>query len=152
MSAQNRFGHVNVSEIIQSMPEYSKAQSDVDSLHNYYEAELNLMQEELQKKALALEKEKDSLPENIKQSREKELEEMYQKIQQSHQDIQQTLQKVASEKMQSISSKVLEAIKAVGKENDFLYILDINKGDPLYINTKFSTDVTSLVKTKLGLK
>ena len=91
------------------------------------------------------------MPDNIKQRRQTELQEMYQKIQQSYQDNQQALQKASSEKMQAITAKVLEAIKAVGQAGDFVIINEINAGIP-YISTTLSTDVTAQVKTKLGLK
>ena len=125
-NAQAKFGHVNTQEIIQAMPEYATAKAEIDKLTSQYEADLKAMQDELQKKADAFDKEQATLPDNIKQRRQTELQEMYQKIQQSYQDNQQALQKASSEKMQAA-------------------------GIP-YISTTLSTDVTAQVKTKLGLK
>ena len=150
-NAQAKFGHVNTQEIIQAMPEYAAAKADIDKLTAQYEADLKSMQDELQKKADAFDKEQATLPDNIKQRRQTELQEMYQKIQQSYQDNQQALQKASSEKMQAITTKVLEAIKAVGQAGEFVMINEINAGIP-YISTTLSTDVTAQVKTKLGLK
>ena len=150
-NAQAKFGHVNTQEIIQAMPEYNTAKAEIDKLTSQYEADLKAMQDELQKKADAFDKEQATLPDNIKQRRQTELQEMYQKIQQSYQDNQQALQKASSEKMQAITAKVLEAIKAVGQAGDFVIINEINAGIP-YISTTLSTDVTAQVKTKLGLK
>ena len=150
-NAQAKFGHVNTQEIIQAMPEYTAAKADIDKLTAQYEADLKSMQDELQKKADAFDKEQATLPDNIKQRRQTELQEMYQKIQQSYQDNQQALQKASSEKMQAITAKVLDAIKAVGQAGDFVIINEINAGIP-YISTTLSTDVTAQVKAKLGLK
>ena len=150
-NAQAKFGHVNTQEIIQAMPEYNTAKTEIDKLQAQYEADLKSMQDELQKKADAFDKEQATLPDNIKQRRQTELQEMYQKIQQSYQDNQQALQKASSEKMQAITTKVLEAIKAVGQAGEFVMINEINAGIP-YISTTLSTDVTAQVKTKLGLK
>ena len=149
-NAQAKFGHVNTQEIIQAMPEYNTAKTEIDKLQAQYEADLKSMQDELQKKADAFDKEQATLPENIKQRRQTELQEMYQKIQQSYQDNQQALQKASSEKMQAITAKVLDAIKAVGQAGDFVIINEINAGIP-YISTTLSTDVTTEVKKKLGL-
>ena len=150
-NAQAKFGHVNTQEIIQAMPEYTAAKNDIDKLTAQYEADLKSMQDELQKKADAFDKEQATLPDNIKQRRQTELQEMYQKIQQSYQDNQQALQKASSEKMQAITAKVLDAIKAVGQAGEYVIINEINAGIP-YISTTLSTDVTAQVKTKLGLK
>ena len=145
-----KFGHVNAQEIIQAMPEFTKARTDIEALTKTYEDELKSMQEELQKKAEAYEKEQETLPANIKERREKELQDMYQKIQQSYQDNQQALAKEQNDKMQEITTKVLDAIKQVGTAGNYVYIMDTTSGIP-YISTTLSTDVTSDVKKKLGL-
>ncbi|MDE7086052.1 MAG: OmpH family outer membrane protein [Prevotella sp.] len=147
-----KFGHVNSQEIIQAMPEFTKARTDIEELAKQYDADLKSMQEEIQKKAEALEKEQATLPANIKQRREQELQEMYQKYQQSAQDNQQALAKEQQEKMQAITTKVLDAIKSVGQTDGYVYIMDIAGGGIPYISTTLSTDVTAKVKTKLGLK
>ena len=67
-----KFGHVNVQEIIQAMPEYTKAKTEVDALQKQYEDDLKGMQDELTKKSQAYETEREKLPENIRQRREQE--------------------------------------------------------------------------------
>ena len=149
-NAQAKFGHVNTQEIIQVMPEYNKARTEIEALTEQYEADLKSMQDELQKKGEAFEKEQETLPENIKQRRQQELQEMYQKIQQSFQDNQQALARAQQEKMQAITTKVIDAIKAVGQAGGYVYIMEMGAGIP-YISTTLSTDVTAQVKAKLGL-
>lgn len=146
-----KFGHVNAQDIIQVMPEYTKARTEMEALAKQYDDDLKNMQDELTKKSQAYEKEQATLPENIKQRREQELQEMYQKIQQSYQDNQQALGKAQQEKMQAITTKVIDAIKQVGQAGGYVYIMDIAGGVP-YISTTLSTDVTAEVKSKLGLK
>ncbi|UKK53802.1 OmpH family outer membrane protein [Prevotella sp. E2-28] len=150
-NAQAKFGHVNTQEIIQAMPEFAAARTDIEKLTQQYDADLKSMQEELQKKAEAFEKEESTLPENIKTRRNQELQDLYQRIQQTYQDNQQALAKAQQEKMQAITTKVLDAIKSVGQEGSFVYVMDMSAGIP-YISTTLSTDVTAQVKAKLGLK
>ena len=150
-NAQAKFGHVNTQEIIQAMPEFTTARTDIEKLTQQYEADLKSMQDELQKKAEAFEKEEATLPENIKTRRNQELQDLYQRIQQTYQDNQQALAKAQQEKMQAITTKVLDAIKAVGQEGGFVYVMDMSAGIP-YISTTLSSDVTAQVKAKLGLK
>lgn len=146
-----KFGHVNAQEIIQVMPEYTKARTEIEALAKQYDDDLKSMQDELTKKSQAYEKDAATLPDNIKQRREQELQEMYQKIQQSYQDNQQALAKAQQEKFQVITTKVTDAIKQVGQAGGYVYIMDIAGGVP-YISTTLSTDVTADVKAKLGLK
>ena len=150
-NAQAKFGHVNTQEIIQAMPEFTTARTDIEKLTQQYEADLKSMQDELQKKAEAFEKEEATLPENIKTRRNQELQNLYQRIQQTYQDNQQALAKAQQEKMQAITTKVLDAIKAVGQEGGYVYVMDMSAGIP-YISTTLSSDVTAQVKAKLGLK
>ena len=145
-----KFGHVNANEIMQAMPEFTKARADIEALQKQYEADLKSMQDEIQKKGEAYEKEQATLPANIKERREKELNEMMQKYQQSVQDNSQALQKEWNEKLQVITNKVIDAIKSVGQAGNYVYIMDVASGIP-YISTTLSTDVTAEVKKKLGL-
>ena len=145
-----KFGHVNTQEIIQAMPEFTKANGELEALAKQYQADLELMQKEIQGKAEAFEKEEASLPDNIKQRRNQELQELYQKYQQNLQDNQQALAKAEQEKMGEVQAKMLKAVEAVGQEGGFVFIMQ--NGSLPYISTTLSTDVTAQVKAKLGLK
>ena len=145
-----KFGHVNTQEIIQAMPEFTKANSELEALAKQYQADLELMQKEIQSKAEAFEKEEASLPDNIKQRRNQELQELYQKYQQNLQDNQQALAKAEQEKMSEVQAKMLKAVETVGQEGGYIFIMQ--QGSLPYISTTLSTDVTALVKAKLGLK
>ena len=146
-----KFGHVNSQEIIQAMPEYTTARNEVDALQKQYENDLKLMQDELTKKSAAYDSTRATLPENIRQRREQELQELYQRIQQSYQDNQRSLQETSQQKMQAISDKMLGVIKEIGAEGGYVYIMDVAAGIP-YISTTLSTDVTAQIKQKLGLQ
>lgn len=149
VSAQ-KFGHFDSGEIIQLMPEYSAAQQELQQLQSQYEDDLRRMQDELTKKSEEYDKERESLLDNVRQRRETELQDLYQRIQQSYQDNQKSLQEISQQKMQDISEKMLAAIKQIGTEGGYVYIMDTSGGIP-YISTTLSTDVTSQIKAKLGL-
>ncbi len=147
-----KFGHVNTQEIMQALPEVTKMQADMKTLQEQYAADLKSMQDEIQKKGDAFDKEQATLPENIKQRRQQEIQEMIQKYQQSAQDNEQALQKAYNEKMEPIQKKVMDAINAIGQGGGYVYIMQSGAGVPLYISTTLSTDVTAEVKAKLGIK
>lgn len=146
-----KFGHFNSADIIQSMPEYKTSQEELEKLQKQYEDEIKAMQDELTRKSQDYDKEKATLPDNIKQRREQEMQELYTRIQQTGQDDQQALQKASAEKMQAIADKVKNAVKAIGEAGGYVYIMDVTSGIP-YISEKMSTDITSELKSKLGLK
>lgn len=146
-----KFGHLNSADIIQVMPEYTAAQTELQNLEKQMTNELQLMETELAKKSEAYEKEKATLPANIQQRREQELQELYGKMQQYYQTSQQELAQASQEKMAALTEKITKAIKEIGVAGGFLYIFDTASGIP-YISETLSTDVTAQVKAKLGIK
>ena len=146
-----KFGHLNSADIMQAMPEYKTAQTEIQNLEKQYSNELQMMEAELGKKSEAYEKEKATLPANIAQRRETELQEIYSRMQQFYQDSQVKLQQASQEKMNLLVEKITKAIKEVGVAGGYLYIFDTSSGIP-YISETLSTDVTGAVKTKLGIQ
>lgn len=146
-----KFGHFNSADIIQLMPEYKSAQTELQNLQKQYEGDIKSMQDELQRKAQDYDRQHDSLPQNIRQRREQELQDLQQRIIQTQQEDQQNLQKQSSDKMQVIADKVRTAVKSIGDAGGYTYIMDVTSGIP-YISTTQSKDVTAELKAKLGLK
>jgi len=146
-----KFGHLNSQEVMQAMPEATQMRTEMEALQKQYEADEKAMIAEYQKKVEDFQSQEATMPDNMKQRKVQEIQEMEQKIQQARQDNQQALQKAYSDKLTPIQTKVMDAIKAVGNDGGYVYIMDINSGIP-FINTTLSTDVTAQVKAKLGLK
>jgi outer membrane protein len=146
-----KFGHLNSADIMQVMPEYKAAQTEIQNLEKQYTNELQMMESELSKKSEAYEKEKATLPANIAQRREAELQELYTRMQQYYQQSQQELAQASQEKMNVLVEKITKAIKEVGVAGGYLYIFDTSSGIP-YISETLSTDVTGAVKAKLGIQ
>lgn len=147
-----KFGHVKFAEILTVMPEYTKAQTDIQDQQKQYEDEMKRASDELTKKFTEYQQEQANLPKNIQERRQKELQELNEKGMQFQADAQQQLQKAYAEMMEPIYKKIDDAIKAVGQEGGYVYIFDLNRTDIPFVNESLSTDVTPAVKGKLGLK
>ena len=147
-----KFGHVKFAEILTVMPEYTKAQTDIQAQQKQYEDEMKRASDELTKKFTEYQQEQANLPKNIQERRQKELQELNEKGMQFQADAQQQLQKAYAEMMEPIYKKIDDAIKAVGQEGGYVYIFDLNRTDIPFVNESLSTDVTPAVKGKLGVK
>ena len=147
-----KVGHVKFAEILTVMPEYTKAQTDIQAQQKQYEDEMKRASDELTKKFTEYQQEQANLPKNIQERRQKELQELNEKGMQFQADAQQQLQKAYAEMMEPIYKKIDDAIKAVGQEGGYVYIFDLNRTDIPFVNESLSTDVTPAVKGKLGLK
>ena len=84
----------------------------------------------------------------VKQIRQQELQEMQQRIQLFYQTAEQDIQKKQQELLMPIQEKLQKAIKDVGAENGYTYIVD--PAALLYTGPN-AIDATPLVRKKLGL-
>ena len=113
-----------------------------------YKNEMQVMQDEYNKKYSDFVAQQDSLTENIKMRRMQELQDMEQRTQNFIQISQQDFQKKQGELFTPIQDKLKNAIKAVGDEKGYTYILD-----PQIVLYQGNTavDATQFVKAKLGI-
>ena len=154
-----KFGHFRSQEILALMPEVTKAQAELETMKKQFEDDMKLIQEEFVKKYTAFQQEQATLPKNILDRRQKDLEDMRAKTIQTEQDYAQQLNQKQAELMQPIFKKLNDAIMAVGQEGGYIYILDMDVNfNPatytpiLFANDTLSTNVTEAVKAKLGIK
>ena len=150
LAAQNfKFGTVNSVEIFNLMPEKATAEQQLEALQKQYEAEFVKMQEEFSAKYKEFVDAQETMPENIKQRRMQEIQEIQQRIQNFREVAASDLEEQQGKLMAPIQEKMSTAIKAVGEENGFTFIFDVNI--LMYSGTQ-AIDATPLVKAKLGLK
>ena len=146
-----KFGHIKTQEILTVMPEYTKAQTDINTMQKQYQDEMKRVEDDFQKKFTAYQQEQANLPKNIQERRQKELQELNERGMQMQQDAQQQLQQSWLQMLEPIAKKIDDAIKSVGQEGGYVYIFDLNATQIPFVNETLSTDVTGAVKAKLGL-
>ena len=149
MNAQTfKFGTVNTGEVLAVMPERAAAEKEMQDLTKRYEDEFVKLQEDFQKKYQEVQAMGDTVPETIRMRRYEELEGMQQRIESFRQVDEQDLAKKQEALFMPIQQKLMDAITAVGSENNFTYIFDANAA---YYKGVGNEDVTPLVKAKLGI-
>lgn len=149
-----KFAHFNMTNVLPEMEEYKTASAEVQKLATQYQEELERLQKEYQTKAEEFQKlsEEGQTAQAILQSKATDLQKMEQSIQDFYQASQQDMQKQQSEKMESIQTKVMAAIKKIGEAGNYIYIVDISSGAVSFVNESLSTDVTAQVRAELGIK
>ncbi|MCQ2350947.1 MAG: OmpH family outer membrane protein [Paludibacteraceae bacterium] len=147
-----KIGYINSQELITSMPEYETALKQLEDINLTYKTEGKKLQDELQKKYTEYLQSKDSLDSTIREYKETELQRLNQSIEEFTQNAEQNLQKKQQELITPIIEKANKAVKQVGDENSFTYIIDTNNGQVLpYVGAK-AENVLPLVKKVLNLK
>ncbi|MCD8292629.1 MAG: OmpH family outer membrane protein [Prevotellaceae bacterium] len=149
--AQTKFAHMNSQDVIVVMPEYTKAQADLEAMSKEYQTEMQRTQDEFNKKYQEYLAQADSLPKNIAERRQKELQDMAQRQEQFQQEAYQSMQKAQQDAMTPIYEKLDNAIQAVGKAEGVIYIFDQARTPIPYVGSQ-SVDVTEKVKAQLGIK
>lgn len=147
-SFAQKFGHVDVNNIMQTLPELSKVNGELEALGKQYQNELQAMQDEIQRKADEYEKTKSTMNATKQQETETMLNDLMQKYQQALQDNQTQFNKAQQEKMAPIQEKIYKAIENVGKAGGCVYIMQT--GTVPYISDTLSKDVTAEVKAELN--
>ena len=145
---ESKIAIVYTQEVIQAMPEFATMQKQMADMEAKYKNEMQVMQDEYNKKYSDFVAQQDSLTENIKMRRMQELQDMEQRTQNFIQISQQDFQKKQGELFTPIQDKLKNAIKAVGDEKGYTYILD-----PQIVLYQGNTavDATQFVKAKLGI-
>ena len=143
-----KIAFVKTQEVFMAMPEVSGMEKQMADLNEKYRVELKQMQDEYQKKYSDFVAQQDSLTENIKMRRMQELQDMEQRTQNFIQISQQDFQKKQGELFTPIQDKLKNAIKAVGDEKGYTYILD---PQIVLYQGNAAVDATQFVKAKLGI-
>jgi len=144
-----KFGHVNIQKLVAELPDKIAADKKLQDEANKLEQNNKVMIDELEAKYKDYMEKKDSLPELIRATKEKEINEINERIQSFKMLAQQNLQQQEQQLLQPIIEKVQKAIDAVGKENGFIYIFDISSRVVIY-HSENSVDVEELVKAKIA--
>lgn len=149
-----KFAHFDMSQVLPEMEEYKTASAEIQKLGQQYQEELERLQKEYQTKVEEFQKlsEDKNTAQAILQSKGADLQKMEQSIQDFYQASQQDMQKQQSEKMEAIQTKVMAAIKKIGEAGNYIYIVDTSSGAIPFVNTTLCTDVTTQVKSELGIK
>ena len=152
-AAQNlKFGHINRNDLIQAMPEFEEATATIEKMRTTFLNELELLQVEFNNKYDTYLKEMKNYTDLVRQTKEQELADFQNRMQTFQNNASTSLQEEQGKLFNPITQKADKAISDVGKENGFIYVFDISTGQIAYFDATKSTDVLTLVKTKLGIK
>ena len=143
-----KFGHIDIKKLVAELPEKVAADKELQNEGTKLQEQLQVMQEDLQKKYNDYIAQRDSLPDLIRATKEKEIQDYEQRMQQYNQMAKQSLGQKEQQLLQPIVMKVQKAIDEVGQEQGLIYIFDISTQVVVYHSEK-SLDCASLVKAKL---
>ena len=141
VSIAQKFAFIDTDYILNQMPEYTKAQKDLDDLAEKWQKEIEAKYNEIEKKYKAFQQEEILLPEETKKIRMAEiieLENSAKKLQKKRFGVDGDLFKKRKELIEPIQDDIYKAIKALSKDNNYNFIMDKSKNSNiLYADPKY---------------
>ena len=147
-----KFGYINSQELISSMPEVKEANSEIETLTKQLQKKGQDMLQAFQTKYQDLQTKQangEIAPKQLELEAAK-LKTEQDKITEYESTSQSMIEKKGADLFTPIQGRVNQAIQDIAAEQGFTYIFDSSLGIILYADE--STDVTPLVKAKLGIQ
>lgn len=148
--SQTKFGHINSAELLKSMPDVTKAETEIQAYAKTFQDQLQAMAKEYEKKIQDYQAAEKTMTEAMKEVKAKEIKDLEGRIESTNQSAQEKVEKKRQDLLQPIIDKADKAIKTVATEKGYDYIFDTSSGALLHV--KASDDVMTLVKAKLGIQ
>jgi len=156
INAQQKFGHINSADLLQSMPEMKTADATFQTFAKAKQTSLELMGAERQKLVTTYEEKYKTLSEANRATLEKELttlgasiQDLERRITDEQEKAQEEMTTKRSEIYQPVFKKAEDAVKAVAKEKGFTYVFDVSQPGVVYFDG--GIDMLNDVKAKLGI-
>lgn len=147
---KQKFGHIDSNELLKLMPGRDSAEIKIKNYATTLENQLKGMQSELETKYQTYLTNEANYTDLIKQTQQKELQDIQARIEAFQASAQDDLEKKQNELLKPIIDKAKAAIEKVGKDNQYTYIFDAGIGILLYSDP--TEDILPMVKAELNLK
>ena len=147
--AQQKFAHVNFSELVQLMPEADQARTTMDASSKEAAETYQAMADEFNAKYQQYQQKAATWTQAIRETKEKELTDIQQRIQEFNQTVQAELQQQQQQLMAPIYQKAQEVIEKLAKEGGYVFVFD--QTSALYIDPAQSTDLTPAARKALNI-
>lgn len=151
MAQDLKIGVFNSQELMSAMPETNAAMSELETMKLNFSKEAEKLQAEFEKKYQEYASTAETLEPAIRQYKETELARLQQSIQEFATSAENNLKKKQQELMMPIINKINQAIKKVGDENNFTYIIDNAANIIPYVSPK-AENVLPLLKKALNIQ
>ena len=149
-SAQSaKFAHVNYDELVALSPAADSARLVLQKAQKDAMEELQIMQEEAQNKYQQYQQKASTWTASVRESKERELQEISSRIQDFQQSAQSDLQQLQNNKMAPIYQKTREVVEDLAKKGGYIYVFD--SSSILYIDATQSKDLTPEARKVLGI-
>lgn len=148
-NAQSKIAHIASQELVETMPAYKDAMTQLEKLQKTYETEIRDMSTEAQRTMQRYESEAPTKTEEENQRRAQELQSTQRRIQEHGQNAQQDLQKKEVDLLRPVYERARVTIQKVARAKGYEYVLDSSTGSGVIMADGFN--LMADVKKELGI-
>jgi outer membrane protein len=145
-----KLGYINSAELMQLMPGKDTVEARITEYRSSLEQTMQVMYQEYQGKVAEYQNNAATMSQIIKQTKEREIQDLETRIQQFQQSADSDLQAKQAELFAPLTNRAKDAINAIAKDNGYTYVFDLSVGAVIYYEN--ADNLMPLVKTKLGIK
>lgn len=149
VNAQSKIAHIDAGQLIEAMPDYKAAQSQLEKVQKTYDTEIKAMAKELETKMKQYDTEASGKTDDENQKRFQEVQGMQENIQAYRQQALQDLDKKRADTFKPILEKAQATIQKVAKALGYQYVLDSTMGGGVILAD--GKDLMPDVKKALGM-
>lgn len=147
--AQLKIAHVNFSELVYLMPEMDVARNTMNVAQQEAAETYQTMVEEYQTKYQQYQQKASTWTAAIRESKERELQDITVRIEDFNQSIQNELAAQQQQLTAPIQQKAQETVQKIAKEGGYAFVVDA--ASYIYVDATQSTDLTPLARKALNI-
>ncbi len=147
--ASVKFGYLSYESVMQTMPEYAAMQQNIAELRKSYEAEMQRVEDDFNRKYEEFLDGQATYPKTILQKRQSELQDMLDRNIAFKRESQQLLDNAEADMLDGLRSALNAALVAIGMERGYAFILNTDQNAVPFINPALGEDITEDVKAAL---
>jgi outer membrane protein len=147
--AQLKFGYFSYQKAFESMPDYAMARRNLDDLKGKYDAEMQRVEDEFNKKYEEfLDGQREFAP-SILRKRQAELQEMMEKNMAFKEEARRLLKQAEQDAYAPLKAKLAETVRGIGDARGYAFILNTDGNAVPYVSSLAGEDITALVADSL---
>ncbi len=143
-----KFGHLNMEDVYKLMPGTDTLDANFQAYFKDLQDEGEALQKEVEKVYMEYQQKQATYSPAVRKMKEEEIQKMMMELQNFEQEAQIKLSQKKEELLMPFQEKILDAAKAVAKEEGYTYIFNASA----LSYAADSEDIANKVKTKLGIK
>jgi outer membrane protein len=148
-AANLRLGYVNVDQVMQSMPEFAKAESTLTREMRALQAEIEKMQQRFDSTTRAFDQQSVVLSPSARQTKQREIQELSQQLQQRMNDASNRVQRRERELVQPLEDRVKGIIEGLRAERNLALVFNVSGPVNAIVAADRSLDLTPTIIQRL---